>query len=110
MGIKGDNYKVIFTENAEIELENIYEYISNTLLSESSAKELMNKIEESTLRLEIFPESCSMAEGYIINGVQYRKLIVENYILLYHVDKANKQVNIIHVFYGRRNYLNDVEV
>ena len=110
MGIKGDIYKIIFTENAEIELDNIYDYISNTLLSENSAKELMNKIEESTLRLEMFPESCSTVDGYIINDVQYRKLIVENYVLLYHVDKVNKQVNIIHVFYGRRNYLNDIEI
>jgi len=108
MDIKDDDYKVIFTENAEIELDNIYDYISKTLLSEDSAKGLMDKIEKSALRLEIFPELCSIAEGYIINGIQYRKLIVDNYILLYNVDEKNKKVNIIHAFYGRKNYLKDI--
>ena len=105
-----NNYKVIFTETAEIELDGIYDYISRTLLSEDSANRLMEKIEESTLRLEVFPESCSIAEGYVINNIQYRKLIVDNYILLYNVDKDIRQVNIIHAFYGRRNYLKDIEI
>ena len=109
MDIK-NNYKVIFTETAEIELDGIYDYISRTLLSENSAKKLMTKIEESALRLEMFPESCSIADGYIINGIQYRKLIVDNYILLYNIDENIKQVNIIHAFYGRRNYLKEVEI
>ena len=105
-----NNYRVIFTETAETELDGIYDYISRTLLSEDAANRLMEKIEASTLRLEIFPESCSIADGYIINDIQYRKLIVDNYILLYNIDEAIKQVNIIHVFYGRRNYLQDIEI
>ena len=105
-----NEYKIVFTENAEIELDGIYEYISKTLLSENSAKKLMDKIEEKVLRLEIFAESGSIANGYIINDIQYRKLIVDNYILLYHIDESKKQVNIIHVFYGRRNYLKDIEI
>ena len=109
MDIK-NNYKVVFTETAEIELDGIYDYISKTLLSENSAKKLMEKIEEKTLRLEILPESCSIADGYKINDIQYRKLIVDNYILLYHIDETKKQVNIIHVLYGRRNYLKDIEI
>ena len=103
------NYKVIFTDTAEIELDGIYEYISGTLMSEQSAKRLMKKIEEKALRLEMFPESCSIADGYKINGIQYRKLVVDNYILLYNVDENKKEVNIIHAFYGKRNYLKDVE-
>jgi len=102
------NYKVIFTETAEVELDEIYNYISTTLLSENAAKKLMKKIEDKTLRLEMFPESCSIADGYVINGIQYRKLVVDNYILLYNIDEGSKQVNIIHVFYGRRNYLRDI--
>ena len=50
-----NNYKVVFTETAEIELNGIY-----------------------------------------------------NYILLYHVDESVKQVNIIHAFYGRKNYLRNM--
>ena len=109
MDTKND-YKVIFTETAEIELDSIYEYISKTLLSENSAKKLMGKIEEKTLKLEIFPESHSIADKYIINDIQYRKLIVDNYILLYHIDEDKKQINIIHAFYGRRNYLKDIGI
>ena len=65
MDIKDDDYKVIFTENAEIELDNIYDYISKTLLSEDSAKGLMDKIEKSALRLEIFPELSIASIRYV---------------------------------------------
>lgn len=40
-----NNYEIILTDNAKIDLEEIYEYISNELLETNTAKNLMEKIE-----------------------------------------------------------------
>ena len=38
---------------------------------------------------------------------QYRRLVVNNYIILYTVDEKEKIVYIAHIYYGGRNYLDE---
>ena len=101
-------YEVILTENAKIELREIYDYISKSLMAEMAAKSLYNKIKESILRLEDFPESCSIIEHYKDKKYQYRKLIINNYIVVYRIDKENKKVYIVRIIFGKRNYINEI--
>ena len=53
-----NNYEIILTDSAKIDLEEIYEYISENLLETNSANRLMEKIENDILRLEQHPYSC----------------------------------------------------
>ena len=99
------NYEVIITDNAKEELDKIYEYISNNLIQTSSAYNLMEQIEQKVLRLEQFPYSCPEVKVKPQN-LSYRKLVVnKNYIALYKVDEKYKQINIIHIYYAKRDYL-----
>ena len=50
-----NNYEIVFTDTAKEELEEIYEYISEHLLEVGIANRLMDKIEQSILRLEQNP-------------------------------------------------------
>ena len=45
-----NNYEIILTDSAKIDLEEIYEYISENLLETNSANKLMEKIENDILR------------------------------------------------------------
>ena len=36
---------------------------------------------------------------------QYRRMIVNNYVILYTIDELEKIVYIAHIYYGERNYL-----
>ena len=36
---------------------------------------------------------------------QYRRLVVNNYVILYTIDEEEKIVYIAHIYYGGRNYL-----
>lgn len=100
-----NNYEVIITDNAKEELEKIYEYIADNLIATSSANNLMEQIEQKVLRLEQFPYSCPEVKVKPRNLI-YRKLIVnKNYIALYRIDEKYKQVNIIHIYYAKRDYL-----
>ena len=101
-------YKVVLTVRAKEELDSIYYYISKSLMADKAANNLMNKIHNSILRLEEIPESCSLIEQYKDKRYQYRKLVINNYVAIYRVDKENKKVYIVRIVYGGRNYLNEI--
>ena len=83
-----NNYEIVLTDIAKEELEEIYEYISEHLLEPIAANRLMNKIEQNILRLEQNPYSCVEVHIKPHNEV-YRKLVIDNYIALYEVDKLD---------------------
>lgn len=38
--------------------------------------------------------------------LEYRRLIIKNFVVIYTVSEKEKTVYIVHMFYGRSNYLN----
>lgn len=101
-------YEVVLTERAKIELSEIYDYISKSLMAEKAANNFINKLKNNILMLEDMPEICSKLEQYIDKEYQYRKLVINNYVAIYRVDKENKKVYIVRIVYGGRNYLNEL--
>lgn len=93
-----NNYYVKFTNSAEEELVEIYEYISFILKSEITANKFVENVENKILRLSIFPYSCMEIISKPQN-IQYRKLIVKNYVVLYKIYEENKRVDIVHIYY-----------
>lgn len=37
--------------------------------------------------------------------MDFRRMVVKNFVVLYTVDDSKKKVYIVHMYYGRRNYL-----
>lgn len=99
-----NNYTLKITPKASEDLEEIYSYIADELYNEGAAENLMNKIESTIMRLRDFPFSGSFVADEILKDKGYRKLIVENYIAFYIVNKIEKQVVIMRVLYGRQKY------
>ena len=91
-------YKVILTAKAREDLREIYEYISKSLMAEKAANNLVNKIQENILSLEDMPEMYSIVD---INKdrerQKYRKMIINNYVAIYRVDKENRLVYIVRI-------------
>jgi len=89
---------------AALDLENVYAYIFYELEAPAAAHSLMQKIENSFMRLQDWPKSCPMCQDDILHQKGYRKLLVDNYIALYTVDNTAKTVTIIRVVHGRQEY------
>ena len=49
-------YELIITEQADADLRGIYEYIAVELLSPENAARQLDRLEESIIRLEEFPQ------------------------------------------------------
>lgn len=102
----GSEYKIKFTPVAEEDLDQIYEYIFKKLFAETAANNLIEKIETGIMKLKQFPFSCSCVLDELLKTRGYRRLIVDNYIVFYLVNEAEKQVVIMRILYGASDYEN----
>lgn len=101
-----NKYDVIIVPTAIKEIKRIYEYITDDLYAEKAAIVLMNKIENSINELAYAPKIHMKIEKLNELRKQYRRIVINNYIILYTIDDYNRTVYVSHVYYGRRNYLN----
>lgn len=96
-------YKIIYSEEYNQELEEIYYYIAIHLKEEKIAENLVKKIRKEILRLQYFPK-----ENIVLlknRKDKLYRLVVKNYIIIYQVNIKVKTVYILHIFNSRRNYL-----
>ena len=98
-------YKVKLADQFLEEFEEICDYISNKLKNIDASNRLREKVIYNILLLENSPRMCTEIEKVDRTERQYRRLIVNNYVILYTIDETEKIVYIVHIYYGGRNYL-----
>ena len=105
MDSKKEIYEIEFTEDCRDEINEIYEYISEKLVAENSAKKLMRKMRDAVMDLAKTPNLYIKIEKKDRNKREFRRMVIDNFVVLYTVDESSKKVYIAHMYYGRRNYL-----
>ena len=100
-------YKVKLTDVFLEEIEEICNYITNKLKNIDASNRLREKVIYNILLLENAPKMCAKIEKVDRVKRQYRRLVVNNFIILYTVDEKEKIVYIAHIYYGGRNYLDE---
>lgn len=100
-------YKVKLTDVFLDEIEEICNYITNKLKNIDASNRLREKVIYNILLLENSPKMCAKIGKVDRVKRQYRRLVVNNYIILYTVDEKEKIVYIAHIYYGGRNYLDE---
>ena len=105
MDSKKEIYEIEFTEDCREEIDEIYEYISEKLVAENSAKKLMLKMRAAIMDLSESPNLYMKIEKKDKLKREYRRIVIDNFVVLYTVDESNKKVYIAHMYYGRRDYL-----
>ena len=101
-------YSVVFAHVAEADLDGIYNYITHQLHTEPAASALIAKFKEKIMLLKEFPLSCPV-KLQVLSHKEYRKLLVDNYIVFYRVDESNRKVYISRILYASRNYMELLE-
>ena len=95
-------YKIKLTNQFIGELDRIYNYIYFSLNSPITATKLYYKIKNSILNLNFYPERFPILN----NTKTLRKLLINNYIIIYKINNKTNDVFILHIFHGNQNYLN----
>ena len=108
MDSKKEIYEIEFTEDCRDEIRDIYKYISENLKAEQSAKRLMKKMRDSVMALADSPEIYVTLPKKDRRKRDFRRMVVNNYVILYTIDENKKTIYISHMYYGKRNYMEDL--
>ncbi len=104
MDSEKEKYNIEFTEDCRNEIIDVYKYISDTLGAENAAKNLMKKIRDKVMGLALSPRMYAKIQKRKSLKEEFRRMVVDNYIILYTVDERKKVVIIGHMYYGKCNY------
>lgn len=95
-------FQIIWSEFAEIQLDDIFEYYKKTA-SLNIAKKLLKELINEPNKLIEAPY-IGQEEALLKNRtIHYRYLVFKNYKLIYSVDEENRFIKIADVFDTRQN-------
>ena len=92
--------EVHYLPAAEKDLTDILEYIRKN--NPSAALKLINEIDETISKLEEFPNMGVIPKGLRLKSLNYRMLIIGNYLVFY--TATNNFVEIRRILHGKRKY------
>lgn len=97
-------YTIEYLPIARRDMVDIAKYIGVKLANPDAAERLAEKMVESAEDLANMPYKCPMYIPVKPLKQEYRKLIVQNYIMFYCIDEDKKLVTIARVVYSGRDY------
>jgi len=100
-----DSYKVIVMPEAEADLVELRNYISETLQSPGTALSYVEALEREIITLSEMPARYKPVDEEPWRSRGFRRLIIKNFYVYYRIDESEKQVHITNVIYTRRDQL-----
>jgi len=97
-------YKLVVTELANQDLDQIVSYIAVELANQKAAGDFLDEVRQCYAHLKDNPLMYAKCDHERLASDGYRKAIIKNYVLIYIVDEDSKTVRILRFFYGARDY------
>lgn len=97
-------YKLEYLPIALNDMVEIISYIRNELKNPTAANNLSEKFIQAAENSKDFPYSNPPYIPMKSLNHEYRKIIVDNYIMFYWVDERTKIITMARVIYGKRDY------
>ena len=97
-------YNVEYLPLARQDMVEIATYIARELQNPAAAERIAEQLVQAGDGLRNFPYAAPAYQPLRPLKHEYRKLLVENYMMLYWVTETEKRVTIARVVYARRNY------
>lgn len=107
-GKKDMTYSIKLTEEFIEEIDEICDYISISLKAPDAANRLREKVIYNVLLLEKSPRMFAKIGKMSKTERQYRRIVVNNYVILYTIEEKDKTIYVAHIYYGGRNYIDDL--
>lgn len=104
-----DIYEVKITRQAQEQMAEIIDYISNVLFAPEAANNLLNQMESSMMSLSEFPECHQLIEEEPWKTEGIRKIVINNFLVYYWINKPDKKVHITAVIYAKRDQLEQLK-
>lgn len=101
-------YKLVVSELAHKDLDNIVSYIAVQLANPIAATNFLNEVEKCYGYLKSNPLMYERCHDARLEKEAYRKATIKNYVLVYKVDEPAKVVIIYRFFYGAQDYVKQI--
>mgnify|MGYP001029432158 CR=1 FL=1 len=100
------DYKVIITEDAEVDMDNFVHYLLSEKKNEQAASNLIDDFEAAIITLTHAAESLKMCENQCLKDLGYRRFNFKShrYFMLYRVEDGTVYVD--NVFHELQDYEN----
>ena len=96
-------YSVEYSKEAKQDLIGIKQYIKYNLQEPKVAEQLISKIRKQIDTLKDNPEIYQIIDENLIQKLEVRNFIINNYIVFYRIKNSN--IQIVRIMYGRRNWI-----
>lgn len=97
-------YDLFVTEAAHEDLEEALAYIAGDLSNPRAATNLLDEVEAVYGQIKDFPMLYECCHDLRLRNLGYRKVVIGNFVLVYHPAEEEKRVYILRFFYGGRDY------
>lgn len=107
------SWNVIYTEQAERDLRDIFEYIAFSLLAPDAAKNQSKQIMDAIAALNEMPLRHQLYEKEPWHSKGMRSIPVGNYLVFFFALESENAVVVVRIMYGGRDndyQLDDIEV
>lgn len=99
-------YRLIITELANQDLDEIISYILHELSNEIAVGSFLDEVEKCYDFLKSNPRIYGACANMRLGLEGYRRAPIKNYLLVYKTDEESKTVSVLRFFYGAQDYLN----
>ncbi len=93
-----NTYQVKVTDRALADMEEIYQYISETLMAPENAMGQYNRIADTIESLNVFPERVPIMQSVVEGRLRLRQITVDYYAIIFFIH--NDTVIVTRVLYS----------
>ena len=100
------DWHVEITEEAEQDVEEIYQYIAVSLQEPGIAWKQTERIRDKLEKLNHMPERNSVIQDEPWQSREIRRINIDNFAAFYTMDKRTNTVTVLRILYARRDLSN----
>ena len=104
-----NNLTYNLTIAAKEDIELTLDYISQNLNNKKAANDMLDKIFEAINQICRFPYAQTTCADYLIFNDNFRRIFIDNYVLIYEIKQEQKSINILRFLYAKMN-INDQNI
>lgn len=97
-------YRLVLSPQFFQELDEVFSYISKNLDAPKAAAALMKQIQDSIQLTQGNPNLYPLCPEPL-GSLGMRKIVVNNYIIIYTPDEKKRAVLVLRIFYGAQDYI-----
>ena len=96
-------WDVVVSDPAESDIDGIHSYIAYTLVEPVTAWRQTERIRDAVISLEEMPERGAFLQNEPWRSRGLRRLIVDNFSIVYEIQENSGTVAVVAVLYSKRN-------